>query len=144
MEKAEADIVSYLKEQAELAWESSKQPFLLSQAAPGMKAAGLNYQEILGDERLKAFAKRTESQGNYRLVTHPVQKPKVGIVPAGVNFEFQAEPSPGGNARSARPDGSHAEHSTRVILRALSRLSDEELDQIVIPTHIFVKLLGGR
>lgn len=145
LEKTEADIIAFLKAQAESNWESSEQPLLLSQAAPGMKAVGLNYQAILGYERLKSFVKRTEADGGYRLVAHPTQKPKVGIVPAGVEFDFSIDELPdGGAAYIKNPVDKVREYSPRDIIRALSRLSDEELDQIVIPTRIFVKLLGGR
>lgn len=146
LQKTEGDIIAFLKTQADSNWQSSQEPFLLSQAAPGMKASGLDYQAILGDERLKAFVKRTEEQGGYRLVSHPVQKPKIGIVPAGETFEFSADDLGDGGERIPyrRPEASQSDYSSRAIVRALSRLSDEELDQIVIPTRIFVKLLGGR
>ncbi|MBZ9860858.1 hypothetical protein [Mesorhizobium sp. CA12] len=147
MAKTEADIVAFLKSQAESNWQSSQEPFLLSQATPALKAAGLDYKAILGEERLKAFVKRTEDQGGYRLVSHPVQKPKVGVVPAGENFEFQADDLGQGTERPSHrraEAGMPSDYSSRAIIRAFARLSDEELDQIVIPTRVFVKLLGGR
>jgi hypothetical protein len=146
LEKTEADIITFLRAQADSSWKSAQEPFLLSQAPPGMKATGLDYRAILGDERLKAFVKRTEGPGGYRLVSHPSQKPKVGIVPAGENFEFQADDLGEGTERvpHRRTEGAQSDYSSRAIVRALSRLSDDELDQIIIPTRIFVKLLGGR
>lgn len=72
-----------------------------------------------------------------------LKKAKIGIVPAGVDYDFPAEAVEPRLAKM-RSEASQSEYSPRAFLRALSKLSDEELDQIVIPTRILVKLLGGR
>lgn len=138
----EGKIQAFLREMADAEWNQSKEPYLLSMAAPKLKDRGIIYREVLGQEKLKAFAKRTGSASGYRVVEHPLQKAKVGIVPEGAQFEFPPIPT-----KSSNPKGAPAFNRERIViefLRALSNLSDEELKTVSIPTRVLAKLLTGQ
>lgn len=144
-------IEAFLKASADHTWKDLEQPYLLSMAATDMKDGGIDYRLVLGDEKLKAFVKRTEKAGGYRLVEHPTQKAKVGLVPGDAEFSF---PSPHVARVGIKADVQIPEHNAapsseqwRVVvtfLHALSCLSDEEINSVVIPTRVLVKLLGKR
>lgn len=146
MQKPEEQIIAILKAKADMKWSESKEPFLLSQAVPALKERQVDYRAILGEEKLKTFVTRTGPEGGYRLVSHPIQKPKIGIVPLNEHFEFEEHEADEGaeKLQKRRTDLRQTESNPRAFIKALSRLSDDELDQIAIPTRIFVKLLGGR
>lgn len=143
MDATESGIIAFLREKAEARWQE-KQPYPLSLAAAEIKSeGGIDYRAVLRDERLKAFVKRTQNQGGYKLIEHPNQKAKLVIVPTAAEFEFPVETSPTG----AKRDDSSEEHSERALvqfLRALAKLSDDEIDGVVIPTSVLVKLVGRR
>ena len=93
------------------------------------------------------FVKRTEKKDGYRLVEHPVQKPKVGIVPYEVEFKF-SEFERTAPFTEDPPEATHfvseRERAVLSFLRSLSHLSEQEIDSVVIPTRVLTKLLARR
>lgn len=143
MSETEDTIIRFLTEKANASWRDQK-PYLLSFATPDMLDAQIDYKAILGGERLKAFVERTATEGGYRLVKHPHQRAKVGIVPDGVVFEFddavQEETVP-----TRMVPGEQAQGSVLLnFLSALSSLPEEDLNGIVISTRVLVKLARKR
>lgn len=144
MDLTEDGLQAFLREHAGEHWTADQKPFLLSLVATKLREQGQDYKNVLGEERLKSFVKRTEEAGGYRLVEHPTQKAKLGIVPSDVEFQFDE------TLESERPDRAarHGIHQRdRVLidfLRALGRLPDELLDNVHIPTKVLVKLLTRR
>jgi hypothetical protein len=139
-----------LKRSAEQFWQQHGQPFLLSDVAPGLKAEGIDYKAILDEETLKSFIKRTGETCGYRLVEHPTQRAKVGLVPSEAQFSFPdtrtdtplSERSP---ASERRPSAaSDRERVILAFLRALSRLNDDEIESVNIPVRVLIKLLGTQ
>lgn len=146
MDPTEDGLKAFLKEQAQKQWDLDEQPYLLSLASPDLRPLAIDYHDIIGPERLKAFAERTAADGGYRVVAHPQQKAKVGIVPATVQFEFPAAEE---RHRAVNPDAHHERLNDReqivvAFLRALSKLPDSELDGVIIPARVLAKLLGRR
>lgn len=144
MDHTEDDIQRVLGEKAKERWETEQRPYLLSDVGMDMKINGIEYRAILGEERVKGFVQRTQDAGGYRLVAHPSQKAKIGIVPAGVDFSF-SEASGGDGERIRKPvePPSH-ERAVIAFLRAISRLPDEDQDAVIIPVRVLTKLLGFR
>jgi hypothetical protein len=144
LEKTEEGLQRFLKEKADAFWRDKKFPYLLSYIGVDMKADGFDYRSIVGEEGLKAFVRRTQRAGGYRLVEHPSQKAKVGIVPADFSYVFP---------ETAIAESSHEYKQTKVatnekavigFLRALSRLPETDQDAVVIPVRVLTKLLGTR
>ena len=146
MDVNEAGLVDFLAEQAQRQWDEDEQPYLLSLVATDLKLQQVDYRAILGDERLKAFIERTVKDGRYKLVAHPQQKAKVGIIPADKEFAF----SPVVSSQTAaeidvygeRP--SSREQVVLGFLRALARLPDSDLEGVVLPAKVLAKLIGRR
>ena len=140
MEKTEAALGAFLKEKAAENWKNEA-PYLLSSLAPDLRLESVSYREVIGaDETLKQFVQRTGETYGYKIVQHPSQKPKVGIVPADADFEFEdTGQKPLQERRSGPPDG-----VLYNFLRALGKLPASEIDKIVIPTSVLVKLARYR
>jgi hypothetical protein len=140
-EATQKDLEDFLKSKADEFWREAEQPYLLSQAGPDLKAAKIDYRTILGDEKLKMFVKRTGPAGGYRLVEHPIQRPKVGIVPADVQFSFPTARTGGAPAEHRSATVSDRERVVVAFLRALSSLTDDDLAAVSIPVRVLAKLV---
>ena len=144
MGATEDTIVDFLTAKTKAAWEE-EQPYLLSFAGPDLTEAQIDYRSILDGERLKAFVERTSGEDRYQLVKHPHQKAKVGLVPHGAEFQFdevdQEEALVSQDTlRSMQPKGS----ALLEFLNALSKLPPDDLDGVIIPTRVLVKLARRR
>lgn len=136
-----AKIIEFLKARAEEA-SAEDDVYLLSDAGPDMVEDGIDYRAILAGERLKAFVERTAPDGGYRLVQHPRQRAKLGLVPAGKDFEFKDEPDAEVGTEAAPRESVRSAKGAALFsfLYALSKLQPEEIDGVVIPTRVLVKL----
>ena len=144
MEHTIDDIQRVLVEKAKERWDAGRRPYFLSDVGIDMKIKEIDYRAILGDERIKAFVLRTQDAAGYRLVTHPSQKAKIGIVPAGEEFSFsEASGADGEQTRKPTEPPSH-ERAVIAFLRALSRLPNEDQDAVIIPVRVLTKLLRFR
>lgn len=120
-------------------WEKESRPLLLSNLPGKLKEGGIeDYKTIIKNESLKDFLEKTESDKTYKLVKHKNQKAKLGLIPAKENFDFS-------NGISGDKKKTTNKISNKIVVdffKSLSKLSDDELDSIVIPTRILVKLIN--
>ena len=143
MSATQDTIIDFLTAKAVAAW-NERQPYLLSLAAPDLAAVGIDYREILNDEKLKAFVERTAGEGRYQFVKHPQQRAKLAIVPHGADFRFESEEGESTETREARRGESNGGHVLMDFLDALSKLPSEDIDGVIIPTRVLVKLARKR
>lgn len=139
----EEQIIEFLSGKAVAAEE--KPPYLLSFAGSDFSDAGIDYRAALQGEKLKAFVERTQGDGRYRVVKHPRQKAKVGLVPFGSDFEFADDG--GEDATRERPARALAsDHGSALLafLDALSGLPPQALDGFTIPARVLVELTRRR
>lgn len=142
MTASENEIIDFLKSKADAAWQD-EQPYLLSLAGPDLEKNGIDYRAILQGERLKAFVERTEGDERYRLVKHPHQKARIGLVKHDVKFEFEIND----NASHTRPSNKIHQAQGSVLLdflNALAKLPLEDINDVAIPTRVLVKLSKKR
>jgi hypothetical protein len=132
------DLIGALQAVAKNFWDEYHRPMLLSQL-PKVLEDHLHgdYKSLIGTTSLKSFIKDTEAAGTYRLVEHPTQRAKVGIVPNGSDFEFSAEMEPPSTDRLSRQD---IEGFTRV----LHSLTLDELRRVSLPASLVVRLLETK
>lgn len=121
-------------------WTAHDRPLLLSNLPPLMEARVTNYKDLLDKRTLKSVIKELATEVQVRLVTHPTHKAKVAVVPASVEFEFKEDERPAPSKSSISAQVSEDE-PVLALLRALARLSPEELDKVSIPVAVLVKML---
>jgi hypothetical protein len=131
-------LTAALKVISDRSWTSTNQPVLLS-ALPRLLRDELDeeYKDMLAGESLKAFIKRTGPQFGYRLVEHPTQQAKIGLLPLTAHFEFEAEPT---LFRSTSVSITDAHAFARVLLA----LTEDERKAILLPASVVVKLLTAK
>lgn len=125
------EIVNILKKR----WEQSKEPFLLSKI-PSM-VNDVSYKDALAGQSLKNFINETSGEDSYRIVEDPKHKARIGIVPFG---EAYANPETTNN-KTTKITLNNKDILVD-FLKLLSSLPDEDLDSIVIPARILVKLVS--
>lgn len=133
------DLASALRDIAEETWQASRKPMLLSGLPSELgKRLPEDYKLVLGDETLKSYIKASGSNNGYRLVEHPTQKAKLGIVPAGASFEFFTESTiPVASEDLSRQD-------IEGFVRVLRSLPTDELRGLSLPAGLVVRLLGTK
>lgn len=140
------NLIAFLKRKTAEEWETRQQPYLLSLVRTDFPDGDEVYEAILAGERLKAFAKRTASDAGYKVVEHPRQKARVGLVPSAAEFAWGDDMSFGKGKAATSDDGpvEKAPAQFQSFLHTLAALRDDELDQMNIPLKIIVKLAGLR
>jgi len=135
-----AQMIEFLRQKAGEAWADGN-PYFLSNAGPDLTVAEIPYRDILDGEKMKDFVVRTSGDAGYQLVQHPVQRAKLGLVPAGVSFAFE-ERNEDADAATTIGDSAEPRRGAQLLafLDMLSRLPREDLDEIIIPTRVLVKL----
>lgn len=141
-------ILTFAAKCAQEAWDENQQPYLLARLSPDLAKEGINYKDVLGEQRLKDFVRSTPDR--LKVVSHPSQKSKIGLIPPDKDFEYEATPamveaktsSP--TSLSERSGGSRRRYIVSNFLQLLSELDDADAAQVQIPTHILTKLMRDR
>lgn len=129
-------LVTTVKAICEKYWAERNSPVLLSALPKILEGEVPNYRTVLGPRSLKVFIRETEDATGYKLIEHPTQRARVGVAPAAVNFAFPPEqPSPKTIAAKSNKD------ATLAFFHALATLPDADLEKVVIPASVLVKLL---
>lgn len=149
LSEEQQELVEFLRECTRERWPG--QPFYLSMVQPRLKEAGRgDYRQILGEEKISAFVRRTEGEDTYKVVVHPRQKAKIGLIPPGEDYQFSVEEvadrdvQRGPDVEGAGPRFRGSGSLLLELLRELGRLSPEEQNAVVIPTRVLVKLAHRR
>lgn len=134
------EIIDNLRQIAESQWKTSQQPVLLSNLPPLLAEKNSAYKDALGGKSLKDFISQTENDGRYKLITHPNQFAKLGLVPTpeGEGFQFPEASSKSDNFSIV--DRS-SEKALIDFLRALKKLPAQDLAEVRIPITVLVKML---
>lgn len=133
------DLAEALRAVAEENWRTLRQPMLLSglprKLEERLKA---DYKQLLGSENLKGFIQSTGSANGYRLVEHPTQRAKLGLVPASVDFKFTDD------SENAVLLEDVSARDIEGFVRVLCSLTPNELSRVLLPAHLVVKLISSK
>lgn len=132
------DLVNALRDIASEDWQAYQQPVLLSRL-PKKLAERLHgdYKSILGVGSLKNFIKESPPDRGFRLVEHPTQRAKLGVVPRGIDFEFPIE-------SDAPSSGALSKQDIEGFTRVLRSLTPDELRRVTLPANLVVRLLDTK
>jgi hypothetical protein len=132
------DVRNALKDIAERDWGKNQRPVFLS-SLPKLLSEGfdIDYKLVLGDVSLKKFIEDSPLQAGYRLVMHPRQRAKLGIIPANAAYEFPDD-------RPSEDFLGFTNQDVDGFLRVMKSMDADELSRISLPATLFIKLLGDR
>ncbi|RZU36810.1 hypothetical protein EV700_3282 [Fluviicoccus keumensis] len=126
-----------VKEICDSYWASRQVPVLLSGLPSMLQEKIPNFRALLGVRTLKVFLQETGGNAGYKLVEHPSQKARIGVIPAAEEYVFPSEPQT--STKTIKDDV--RQEAVLAFLRELSKLPDSELDKVNIPVSVLVKLL---
>lgn len=131
-----------IKSLCESYWDEHKEPLLLSALPPMLEKEVPDYRSVLKRRTLKAFIKET-GQGKYKLIEHPTQRVRVGIIPSGIEYAFPSSQQSSVKVTTTVPKvvASNSREATLAFLQVLSTLSEDDLSTVIIPTPVLIKLL---
>ena len=131
----------FLERRANETWDRTSAPYLLALVQPELKASGVDYSEAIPGTRLSEFA---GSLRNVKLVRHPTQFAKIGVIPADKEFSFvkDLEHVPSGSL--PRKSQSEADSALLDFVRSLTKLEEEDLKSFHVPAILLVALLRAR
>lgn len=149
MDATQEAIIDFAAQRAREVWDDKQQPYLLALLSPELKARDVDYKALLGPLKLREFL-QSEGSGKVKLVFHPVQRAKIGIIPHDKEFSYDASvgdtDSAGELARSslgvARPI--NARFVVMNFLQLLATLPKEEVEKVVIPASVLATLVKVR
>lgn len=133
----ESELKTALRDIAKEHWTKYSHPVLLSNLPPLIDEKIQDYKELLRGSSLKSYIIKESGAANVKLVEHPIQKAKVGIVPADTDFQFEPIPTDASAARKPKFDPS----ILLTFLNELSKLPDTEIEKVNIPVSVLVKLI---
>lgn len=126
------DLSKILKEKTLRYWSEKHNPLLLSTLAKEIQRdiGASEYDSLLGESgSLKNFIQATQSANTgYKLIEHPEQKAKIGLIPFKENYFF---PSKKNNLNEADIAG---------FVKVLKTLTEEELKQLSVPASLIVRI----
>jgi hypothetical protein len=142
----EQELKEFLRKSVEEAWEARSEPYLLSFVANDLKKQNQDYRSAIPEnERLKSFAERVEQADHmFRVVRHPVQKAKVGLIPYDKEYAFPVQQSASGGGSEIGRSRTKNETTLLAFFEALKDLPDDVLDDIHVPTKAIVLLLRKK
>ena len=148
MEQTPDAILTFAAKCAQEAWDEDQQPYLLARLSPDLAKQGVNYKGVLGTQRLKDFVRSAPER--IKVVAHPFQKSKIGLIPHDKYFEYDVTSVPAETKAPATPSfggkssGSRGRYIVSNFLQLLSELDDADVAQVQIPTYILTKLMRDR
>lgn len=147
MEITKETLAEVIEKKTREHWEDKQTPYLLADVVPDIVKEGFDYKALISPLSLKQFT--AGMGGKVKVIQHSYLKAKVGLIPADKDFSFDQQPvvSPKQAAKDeivARGNFRSNKYVVLNFLQALSALSDEDLEKVVIPASVLAKLLKEK
>lgn len=136
------ELATKLSDLVQSHWEENNQPLLLSKIGLWLREHVSNHSQLLGEENLRAFLNLYSKK--FKVVQHPQQYAKIGVVPPSESYDFPDSLSVESNEVSATTDLKRSRGAFYSFIRELSRLDQEDIESVKIPTRVIVRLLEGK
>jgi hypothetical protein len=147
VEATPESVAAFIIKRAKEIWEEKQSPLMLSQISPELQLRNVNYKDVLpAGTTLRQFVATLDK--DLRIVSHPVHKSKIAVVPNETTFVFEAEPTARpATAANERPKKARRPNQRFIVMQflsALSRLSEDEQKSVSIPVHILARLMEEK
>jgi hypothetical protein len=146
MEKTTGALSEFITSKTKEHWDDTQTPWLLADVAPALREEGFDYKALIAPLTLKQFA--AGMSGKVKVIQHSTHKAQIGLVPDGATYSFEQKASEPKGGSKDEPGPKHPPRSNKYVvlnfLQALSSLSDEDLEKVVVPTSVLAKLLKEK
>lgn len=143
------DLLDMISKIVEEHWAKNSRPLLTSSLGVMLKEKSIDYDAVLEGGVLGKFVEANSN--SVKVVRHPSQSAKVGLIPERESYTFPEDgggyPNPT-SKDAAAPSPSDALKKSRgafySFVKHVSLLPKEEQDKIIIPTSVIVYFLEGK
>ena len=118
-------------------WDKQKQPLLLSGLPKLIEEQIPDYRALLNGLTLKLFILDTGKVAGYKLIVHPSQPARIAVAPSAANYAFPPDQKKDKQIKILENN----RQVTLAFLDALAALPTAEIDKVIIPTSVLIKLL---
>jgi len=133
----EDGVSRFITDKVNQEWKEKGEPYLLSNAVTDFRKHG-DMKSVIGKTSLKSWILNKADSLNVKIVTHPVEKARIVVVPGDSEFSFQQERKT--TLAKEKKELSNRE-ITMLFLGILGSLPQHDLDEIDIPVKIIAKLM---
>ena len=142
MSESKSVLVEKLNQLARSHWEAEAEPLLLSQVGAALQAASLDYKSILEDSSIRRFV--SENCPELKVVQHPNQFAKIGIIPVSEEYEFPSDQVPKASLHRHTDSVRRSRRALYEFISALADLPESDTQGVIIPTSVLIQLLEGK
>ena len=135
-------LVEKLNQLATTHWEVKAEPLLLSQVGVSLQAESLDYKSILEDSSIRRFV--SEHCPQLKVVQHPTQFAKIGIIPVSEQYAFPLDQSSNTSVHRQSDSVRKSRRALYDFISALADLPESDTQGVVIPTNVLIQLLEGK
>lgn len=141
MNSKQTNLISVIEELVDTYWEKNKEPLLLSNLSPliTQNINDENYKNELEGKSLKQFISSRGEKTGWKIVQHPIQLAKIGLIPSESGFQFSADENILKSRIDVKPKNSRSSDAV-ALLDILKKLPASELEKINLPISVLVKL----
>lgn len=126
------DIKSFVSEMNTKNWNETGTPLLISVLGSEIKRHP-EYHAELGGKKLKQWIMENIAVINAKVIQHPQQKEKAGIIPENEKYEYMVVNAPVKIEH-------HSKNQLLELMSIINKLPQEDIDNIYIPTSALCKL----
>lgn len=125
---------SYLKESVAENWQKTEEPFLLSSI--GAKFTKEQIKQNTGGLSITAWIRKNLDLLELKLISHPTQKEKIGLIPKNETFSYEKT-----EVSTTNTNLTDRELTLSFIELLQKKCTPKELEEINLPLKVLVKLL---
>ncbi len=141
----ETKLISFINEATNNYWLKNATPYLFSSLGYEIKKnfESDDLERVLQRDKLISWIKDKQDSAGVKIIRHPIQKEKLGLIPSEQNFSFDPEEGKTEHQVKSRKNKNNREIVTDFLL-ALSRLPEHEIEKVTIPVSVLAKLVSGE
>jgi len=133
----ENGVCRFIKEKVNQEWTDNGSPYLLSNAVTDFREYG-DMKSVIGNNSLKSWLLSRADLLSLKIITHPIVKARVVVVPKNSDFSFDNE-----NKKPSKKESKELTNReiTMLFLDIVGSLPQHDLEDIHIPVKIIAKLM---
>ena len=127
-------------------WQDNERPILLSFLTKPLKEklGDESYALITKGKSLKEVVKESSEKYGYKLIEHPTQKAKIGVIPIGKTYNFENNDGEKQRKFSRNEKTFDDQEIVLSFLKLLQKLPPQELEKVIIPASVITLLLNDK
>lgn len=134
-----SSFIEFLKARARESWDSRRTPYYLSYIAIDLKKQDVDYRRFTRPLKLVQWLSANKVPET-RLVSHPTQKAKVGLIPENAEFDFLTDVDAGAGTTKIKTAAYRAQSLIKFV-ESLKDLPEDVAKDFNVPANVLIAIL---